>query len=104
MHEFENISNIMKDIFSVRNILIYLIVINLFGILIMYIDKKKAKWGRWRIRENTLFLVSAIGGSIGTIIGMYAFRHKTQKLKFVIGFPAILVIQILIACVIIFKI
>ena len=48
----------------------------------MYIDKKKAKYGRWRISEKALLIVALLGGSIGTIIGMYWFRHKTQKIKY----------------------
>lgn len=73
------------------NIIVYLLTINLIGILIMYIDKKKAKYGRWRISEKTLLIVALLGGSIGTIIGMYWFRHKTQKIKFTLGFPTILI-------------
>ena len=63
--------------------------------LIMYIDKRKAKLGRWRIPEKTLFLVTALGGGIGTTVGMYVFRHKTQKLNFVIGFPFITILEII---------
>lgn len=85
----------LQDIFSVRNIIIYLVVINLIAFLSMLIDKKKAKWGRWRIPENTLFLYAILGGTIGSIIGMYTFRHKTKKTKFYIGMPALLVLQIL---------
>lgn len=94
----------VEDIFSVQNIMIYLVIINLIGFFIMWLDKKKAQHAKWRIKENTLFLVAALGGGIGTIAGMYTFRHKTQKAKFVFGFPAIIVIQILIAIMIIFKI
>lgn len=97
-------SDLMQTIFSWQNIVIYLVVINLIGFFIMWLDKKKAQHSKWRIKENTLFLVAAIGGGIGTIAGMYTFRHKTQKAKFVFGFPAIIVIQILIAIMIIFKI
>ena len=61
----------------------------------MFIDKKKAKWGRWRIPENTLFLYAIFGGTIGSIAGMYTFRHKTKKPKFYVGMPALLVLQIL---------
>lgn len=94
----------LQQIFSVQNIIIYLVIVNLFGFFIMWLDKKKAQHSKWRIKENTLFIVAAIGGSIGTIIGMYTFRHKTQKPKFIIGFPAIIVIQIMIAIMIIFDI
>ena len=78
------------------NIIVYLLSINLIGLLVMYIDKKKAKYGRWRISEKTLLIVALLGGSIGTITGMYWFRHKTQKLKFTLGFPTILISEIII--------
>ena len=78
------------------NITVYLLVINLIGVLIMYIDKKKAKYGRWRISEKALLIVALLGGSIGTITGMYWFRHKTQKIKFTLGFPTILISEIVI--------
>lgn len=89
--------------FTPLNVIIYLLVINLIGILIMYIDKRKAKYGRWRIPEKTLLLVALLGGSIGTIIGMYWFRHKTQKLKFVLGFPTILISEIVIITYLLLK-
>lgn len=89
---FENAINI-SDIFTVKNIIIYLIIINLIGFYMMWSDKRKAKWGKWRIPENTLFMVTALGGGIGTIAGMYTFRHKTKKLKFTVGLPAILILE-----------
>ena len=89
---FENAINI-SDILTVKNIIIYLIVINLIGFYMMWSDKRKAKWGKWRIPENTLFMVTALGGGIGTIAGMYTFRHKTKKLKFTVGLPAILILE-----------
>lgn len=101
MQEF---NNIIQQILTWQNILIYLVIINLIGFFVMWLDKKKAQHARWRIKESTLLLVAALGGGIGTIAGMYTFRHKTQKAKFVFGFPAIIVIQILIAIMIIFKI
>ncbi len=76
--------------------IIYLLIINLIGILIMYIDKRKAKYGKWRIPEKTLLIIALLGGSIGTIIGMYIFRHKTKKIKFTLGFPTILISEIII--------
>ena len=85
----------LSEIFSVRNIIIYLIVINLIGFYMMWSDKRRAKWGKWRIPEQTLFIVTALGGGIGTIAGMYTFRHKTKKLRFSVGFPVILVLQII---------
>ena len=72
----------------------YLVVMNIVGIAVMGIDKSKAKRGAWRIKEATLFGVSIIGGSIGTLLGMYMFRHKTKHIYFVIGMPLILILLI----------
>lgn len=83
-----------QDIFSVQNVIIYFIVINLIGFFIMWLDKRKAIKGAWRIPEKTLFIITALGGGIGTIAGMYIFRHKTQKIGFVIGFPFITILEI----------
>lgn len=80
--------------------IVYLIVINLIAFLAMYIDKKRAQYGKWRIKEHTLFVLAFLGGSIGAIVGMYTFRHKTQKARFFIGFPVILVAEILLAILI----
>lgn len=85
----------MANILTVKNITIYLLIINLITFLVMYIDKKRAEKGEWRIKESTLFLLTIIGGSIGGIVGMYVFHHKTKKLKFSIGFPTILIVQII---------
>lgn len=75
--------------------IIYLVIINLIAFLAMYIDKRRAKYGKWRIKEHTLFILALLGGSIGAIAGMYTFRHKTKKMRFVIGFPAILVCEVI---------
>ena len=72
----------------------YFIGINLIGFALMGIDKYKAKKRAFRIPEATLFIIAIIGGSIGSIIGMYAFRHKTRHRSFVYGMPFILLIQI----------
>ena len=85
----------MDNIFTIKNIIIYLIIINVVGFLAMGIDKKRAKMMEWRIPEKTLFLITLFGGGIGTILGMYTFRHKTKKKYFTIGFPAIVIIEIL---------
>ena len=78
-----------------EKIIMYLIIINVIGFLVMWIDKLKAKKGSWRIPEKTLFLITALGGGIGSIIGMYSFRHKTLKMAFVIGFPFITIVEII---------
>ena len=85
----------MQEIFTWQNIVIYFVIINLFGFFIMWLDKRKAKKGSWRIPEKTLFIITALGGGIGTTAGMYAFRHKTQKVQFVIGFPLITILEII---------
>lgn len=76
-----------------RIIQTYLILVNVLGIVIMYLDKRKARRGAWRIPEGSLLTVAIIGGSIGVFLGMYLFRHKTKKLKFVMGIPLILAFQ-----------
>ncbi|MCQ2498410.1 MAG: DUF1294 domain-containing protein [Lachnospiraceae bacterium] len=83
-------------------LLFYFILMNLIGFLVMGIDKLKAKKRGFRIPEATLFLIAFIGGSIGSILGMYLFRHKTRHRSFIIGMPVILAVQIIIALVIIF--
>ena len=90
---FENTITI-PNIFTLKNILLYLLIINLIGFFMMWSDKRRAKWGKWRIPEQTLFIVTALGGGIGTITGMYTFRHKTKKLKFTIGLPALVILEI----------
>lgn len=77
-------------------ITIYLTIINLIGFSSMGIDKYKAIHHKWRIPENTLFIIAIIGGSIGSILGMQLFRHKTKHPRFVIGMPVILILQVLI--------
>ena len=81
---------------AINSILLYLAGVNLTGFVIMGIDKWKAKKQAFRIPEATLFLIAIIGGSIGSLIGMYTFRHKTRHMTFVIGMPVILALQILI--------
>ena len=78
-----------------KYVIMYLIAINLITFFAMYLDKRKAKYGKWRISEQTLLILAIIGGSIGGIIGMYMFRHKTKKLRFTVGFPLVLILQII---------
>ena len=68
----------------------YLLIINALGFLLMLVDKWKARKNRWRVRESTLLLIAALGGSVGSLAGMYLFRHKTLHLKFTLGIPLIL--------------
>ena len=80
--------------------ILYVVIMNILGVAVMGIDKYKAQHKLWRIPEKTLFLVSILGGSIGTWTGMYLFRHKTKHWYFVVGMPLILAIQIVIALVV----
>ena len=73
----------------------YLIVINIVTFLVYGIDKWKAKQGSWRISEATLLILAVIGGSIGALLGMKVWRHKTMHKKFKYGLPLILIIQII---------
>lgn len=82
-------------------ILFYLLIINAAGFMLMLADKIKAKKHLWRIPEATLLGVALLGGSVGCLVGMYSVRHKTKHLKFTLGIPLILALQI-IACVLIF--
>ena len=83
---------------SLQNIfLIYLLIINVVGFALMGIDKSRARRDQWRIRERSLFLAAILGGSAGSILGMYTFRHKTRHWYFVAGMPVILIIQIALA-------
>ena len=87
---------LFQAIFTPRNIIIYLIAINLLTFFIMWWDKHEAKLGDWRVSEKFLFLLVLLGGGVGGIAGMYTFRHNTQKWDFKYGFPTILIIEIII--------
>ena len=82
----------------------YLLLINAAAFFLMLADKRKAKNHRWRIPERTLIGSAILGGSIGALAGMYLFRHKTRHLKFTLGIPAILAVQLSLAFWIISKI
>lgn len=75
----------------------YLVIINLVGVYSMWSDKMKSIKSEWRIPENTLFVISLIGGAFGILVGMKQFRHKTQHIKFKYGIPIILLIQVYVA-------
>ena len=82
---------------------IYLLAINLVLFAMMGIDKYKARNRLWRITEKTLFVTAILGGSIGGILGMKLFRHKTLHNSFRFGFPAILIAQLALAGYIVYK-
>lgn len=74
----------------------YLVIINFISFLLVAIDKRKAIKKKYRVSEMTFFVFSFIGGSLGTLLGMFQFCHKTKKLKFLIGIPILLILNILI--------
>ena len=78
----------------------YLLGVNLALFALMGVDKYKAKHDRWRVRESTLFVCAVIGGSVGGILGMRMFHHKTLHTAFRLGFPAVLAVQLLLAGII----
>ena len=77
-------------------VVIYFVLVNLIAFIMYGVDKKKAIKHKWRIPEHDLILVALLGGSIGAILGMKVFRHKTKHPKFFIGVPAILIVQLII--------
>ena len=77
-----------------KYLLYYLLIVNAIAFLLMLIDKQKARKNKWRISEAALMFSAVLGGSIGALLGMYTFRHKTKHLKFTLGIPTILVLQI----------
>lgn len=84
-------------------LLICLAAVNVAAFAAMGIDKAKAKAGAWRVPEATLFLLAVLGGSVGGILGMQLFRHKTKHKTFTVGFPVILVCQLALAAYILLK-
>ncbi|MGB9839781.1 DUF1294 domain-containing protein [Thermovenabulum sp.] len=73
----------------------YLIILNTVSLLLMFVDKRKAKKRKSRIPEKTLFTLALLGGSAGVYLGMYFFHHKTRHSSFTLGIPVIIIIQIL---------
>ena len=80
-----------------KTIILYLIAINVVTFLVYGLDKWKAKRDAWRISESTLLLLAAAGGSVGALLGMQIFRHKTKHAKFTVGVPVILLVQVALA-------
>lgn len=77
-------------------LLIYIFVINIAALAIMGIDKHKAHRHKWRISENSIFVVGLMGGGLGVLLGMNLFHHKTKHLKFTLGIPLVLLVNIVI--------
>ena len=73
---------------------IYLAVVNVYAVGLVLYDKRAARSGSWRVKERTLLLVSVVGGSAGMLAAMRCIRHKTKHVKFMVGIPAIMILQI----------
>lgn len=73
----------------------YLLVISLIAVVLTVVDKRRAQAGRWRVPEATLLLFSILGGSVAMLITMKKIRHKTKKVKFMVGIPLILIAQVI---------
>ncbi len=84
-------------------ILLYLLIINAIGFVLMLVDKHKARKNLWRIPEATLMSAAALGGSIGCLLGMYTVRHKTRHLTFTLVIPLILAAQVAFAAFLLLK-
>ena len=76
-------------------LIVYLLLINIAAFALFGADKRKARRNAWRISEKALFLSAVLGGSLGALIGMRLFHHKTKHWYFVVGIPAIFVLQII---------
>lgn len=76
---------------------LYLLAVNLAAFLLMGTDKRRARRGKWRISEKTLFLPAVLGGALGGMLGMRAFHHKTKHWYFRLGFPLLLIVQLALA-------
>ena len=84
----------MSSAMNVKLFLLYLLIVNIVCLVLFGLDKRRAQTGAWRIPERDLFLWAIAGGSLGGWLGMYLFRHKTQHLKFKLGFPLIILVQL----------
>ena len=79
-------------------LLVLFVLVNLVAFALMGVDKQRARTHQWRVPEKTLFLLAIIGGSVGALLGMWCFHHKTRHWYFRYGIPAILVVQLALAC------
>ena len=82
-------------------IIIYFVAISLFAVAVTIHDKNAARRGSWRVKESTLLIVSALGGSVAMFSTMRIIRHKTKHAKFMVGIPVIIVLQIVVVCLVI---
>lgn len=78
---------------GLKFIIAYALMVNLFGFILCFIDKRKAVKNQWRVPEIRFFIVAVLGGGPGVLAGIYKFRHKTKHKKFTVGIPAIIIIE-----------
>lgn len=83
----------MKGLIMNKYIIFYLAIINMVGFVMVYRDKAKSIKKQWRTPESRFFIISALLGGAGVLIGMQTFRHKTRHIKFTLGIPAIIALQ-----------
>lgn len=95
MFNIQNINSVLTVV-----IICWLAVISLVSVIVTIVDKLKAVHNGWRIKESTLLILSALGGSAAMYITMHLIRHKTRKMKFMLGIPAIFILQVAAAVVI----
>jgi len=88
---------------DLKYFLTYLLIINTICFCQFALDKRRSQQGAWRISERDLLLSAIIGGSLGGLIGMYTFRHKTRHSKFRVGMPLILLVQVILLFYITFQ-
>lgn len=91
----KNMERKMFDEYIVKYLVFYLILINATGVILMGIDKNRSVRNKWRVREIYFFIISIIGGSIGTYAGMKIWKHKTKHKHFVWGIPGIFMVQLI---------
>lgn len=85
-----------KEVFSIKIIVLYLLIVNLVAYVWMGADKRKARSGEWRVPEKRLFLTALIGGAAGIWAGMYAYKHKTKHFTFKYGIPLLLAVNVIV--------
>lgn len=84
-------------------LVVYLIAINIYAFLLAVWDKNQAKRGKWRISESSLMLAAVLGGGVGLMAAFLTVRHKTKKRKFMLGVPAIILLETVALLMIIYK-
>ncbi len=89
----------MDFLYFISGVLIYLIIISLISVFVTVSDKNRAEKNKYRIRESTLMLLSALGGSFAMYAAMKKIRHKTKHMKFMIGIPAAVIIGVIAALI-----